>query len=91
MARRIYYELTLGCLRVEDEYGSTEIFPEGLVYSYAQGYHEAVEADPEQEQKAKMILEEIAKMEKSEAAEIEGVYFDEVRELLAQAGKEKTG
>jgi hypothetical protein len=91
MARRIYYELTLGCLRVEDEYGSTEIFPDGLVYSFAQGYHEAVEADPEREQKAKLILEEMAKMERSELAEIEGIYFGEVRELLAQGQKRGVG
>jgi hypothetical protein len=62
-----------------------------LVYSFAQGYHEAVEADPERKQKAKMILEEIAQMEKSELAEIEGVEFSEVRELLAQEGKREIG
>jgi hypothetical protein len=85
MARLIYYELTLGCLRVEDEYGSTEIFPDGLIYSFAQGYLEAVEADPERQQKAAVILEEIAQMERSELAEIEGVEFSEVRKLLATA------
>jgi len=40
---------------------------------------------------ARRIYKEITQMERSELAEIEGVYFDEVRELLAQAGKEKTG
>ena len=88
MARRIYYELVLGCLGVEEKYGSTEIFPDGLVYGYAQGYHEAVEADPEREQKRDMILDEIAKMEGIEVAEIEGVEFDEVRKLLTEAEKE---
>ncbi len=91
IARRIYYELVLGCLHVEEEYGSTEIFPEGLVFGYAQGYQEAIEADPERERKAKLILEEIAEIEKSELAEIEGVCFDEVRELLAQEEKKGIG
>jgi hypothetical protein len=81
----------LGCLHVEEEYGSTEIFPEGLVFGYAQGYHEAVEADPEREQKAAVILEEINEMERSELAEIEGVEFTEVRELLAPAEKRAIG
>jgi hypothetical protein len=88
LARCIYRELILGCLRVEDEYGSVEIFPDGLVYSYVQGYHEAVEADPERGQKAPVILDEIAEMEKSEAAEIEGVEFGELRKLLKGTEKE---
>jgi len=62
-----------------------EIFPVGLVYSFAQGYHEAVEADPEREQKAKIILKEIAQMERSELAEIEEICFDELRELMLGA------
>lgn len=90
MARRTYYELVLRCLQSEEKYGSTEIFPDGLVYSYAQGYHEAVEADPEREQKAAMILEEIAEMEGIEVAEIEGIEFGELRKLLAAAKREKS-
>lgn len=89
LARRIYYELVLGCLSVDEEYGSTEIFPANLVYSYAQGYQEAVEADPERAEKAAMILKEITRMERSELAEIEGVWFDEVRKLLGRAGKKR--
>jgi hypothetical protein len=91
LARRIYHELILGCLRLDDEYGSVEIFPDGLIYGYVQGYHEAVEADPEREQKEALILGEIAPMEKSEAAEIEGVEFSEVRKLLKKAEKKRTG
>jgi uncharacterized Zn finger protein len=89
MARRIYYELVLGCLHVDEEYGSTEIFPANLVYSYAQGYQEAVEADPARAEKAAVILEEIARMEGSELAEIEGVYFDELRRLLKRGGSRR--
>lgn len=89
LARRIYYELVLGCLHVDEEFGSTEIFPGNLVYSYAQGYQEAVEADLERAEKAAMILEEIAQMERSELAEIEGVWFDDVRKLLGRAAKKR--
>lgn len=89
MARRIYYELVLGCLRIDEEFGSTEIFPAGLVYSYVQGYQEAVEVDPARAEKAAVILEEIARMERSELAEIEGVWFDEVRKLLGRAEKKR--
>lgn len=63
----------------------------GLIYSFAQGYHEAVEADPERAQKAKMISEEIKEMERSELAEIEGVEFSEMRERLAQSEERRAG
>ncbi|MCR4404355.1 MAG: hypothetical protein NUW06_03560 [Candidatus Acetothermia bacterium] len=89
LARRVYYELILGCLAVDEEYGSTEIFPANLVYTYAQGYQEAVEADPARAEKAAVILEEIARMEKSELVELEGVYFDELRRLLGRAEKKR--
>ncbi len=49
---------------------------------------EAVEADPERGQKAPVIGDEIAEMEKGEAAEIDGVEFGEVRRMLKGAEKE---
>ncbi|MFQ5793578.1 MAG: SWIM zinc finger domain-containing protein [Candidatus Bipolaricaulia bacterium] len=84
-ARQIYHALIVGCLRIDEEYGSTEIFPVGLVSSYAEGYEEAARSDPKLEERALEIMKEIDRIERFDfLVEQEGVYLEGLKEELEE-------
>jgi tetratricopeptide (TPR) repeat protein len=83
-ARRIYHALIVGCLKIDEEYVSTEIFPVGLVARFAEGYEEAVRADSQWKGHIDEIMKEIREIERFDfIAEQEGVFLEELKAELA--------
>ena len=83
-ARSIWFEVLNRILALIDSNQLSTGFPEGMVVDIADDYEEIATSDPNFDDHKKIINVEMEQLLQHKAAEIEGVYLDQLKELLAE-------
>lgn len=79
VTRSIYFVILDGCLRIDEGYGSAEIFPPYFLAEVAEKYQSAAFNDPEFEEIRKELASEIQQLLKYDyLLELEGVDLDDL-------------
>jgi hypothetical protein len=82
-ARSIYFEVLHRILALIDSRQISASFPEGMVADIADDYEELATSNPHFEDQKEAVTGEMDKLLHHDSAEIEGVYLDQLKEVLA--------
>ena len=81
-ARSIYFQVLHRILALVDSQQLSHGFPESMVADIADDYEELATSDPDFESNKEALAEELNQLLHHDSAEIEGVYLDQLKELL---------
>jgi len=82
-ARSIYFQVLHRILALIDSQQLSTNFPEGMVADIADDYEELATSDPEFESIKETIAGELEQLLHHESAELEGVYLDQLKEMIS--------
>ena len=88
---QLCYEIVQGCLALDDEWGSTEIFPEGLVGETWELYLKALKKADLSKADRKTVTEQVRSLNAFESYlfDQEGVYPEEAENLLSKKDEKR--
>lgn len=84
-ARSIYFEILDGCLGIDEDYGSAEIFPPYFLAEVAEKYQSAAFSDPKFKEIREELISEIKQLLKYDyLLELEGIDLDDLWDKLKE-------